>query len=48
MGEEVAMREPLFELLVLVYPLAMLLMMRGGHGQGGHSLEVRVRDRAGE
>jgi uncharacterized small protein (DUF1192 family) len=26
----------LFLLLVLACPLAMWLMMRGGHGQGGH------------
>ena len=31
------MRELLFLLLVLACPLAMLLMMRGGHGHGGHS-----------
>ena len=27
----------LFLLLVLACPLAMWLMMRGGHGHGGHS-----------
>jgi len=31
------MRELIFLLLVLACPLAMLLMMRGGHGHGGHS-----------
>lgn len=30
------MRELLFLLLVLACPLAMFLMMRGGHGHGGH------------
>jgi len=31
------MRELLFLLLVLACPLAMFVMMRGGHGHGGHS-----------
>ena len=31
------MRELLFLLLVLACPLAMILMMRGGHGHGGHT-----------
>lgn len=30
------MRELFFLLLVLACPLAMILMMRGGHGHGGH------------
>ena len=30
------MRELLFLLLLLACPLAMFLMMRGGHGHGGH------------
>lgn len=30
------MRELLFLILVLACPAAMLLMMRGGHGHGGH------------
>ena len=31
------MRELIFFLLVLACPLAMLLIMRGGHGHGGRS-----------
>lgn len=30
------MNELLFLLLILACPLAMFLMMRGGHGHGGH------------
>jgi hypothetical protein len=35
-GVEEPMRELLFLLLVLACPVAMVLMMRGGHGHGGH------------
>jgi len=31
------MRELLLLAIILVCPLAMMLMMRGGHGQGGHT-----------
>jgi Protein of unknown function (DUF2933) len=31
------MRELLLLAIILVCPLAMILMMRGGHGQGGHT-----------
>lgn len=31
------MRELFFVLLVLACPLAMILMMRGGHGHSGHT-----------
>jgi hypothetical protein len=31
------MREVLFIALVLVCPLMMIFMMRGGHGHGGHA-----------
>jgi hypothetical protein len=34
--EEAPMRELLFLLVLLACPLAMFLMMRGGHGHGGH------------